>query len=297
MPRVQVGERNLDLGNLDKVLYPETGFTKAGVIDYYTRIAPVMLSHLAGRPLSLRRCPDGVDADCFFEKRCPGHHPDWLPVHRMRSERSGHIGFCGADDLPALVWLANQAVLEIHPYLHLASAPECPTALVFDLDPGPPAGLAEACRVGLLLRGLLAEMGLDCLPKTSGGKGLHLVAPLNTEVTHARTKRFARAVAETLTRDDPARVTATMAKAERAGKVFIDWSQNDAHKTTVAVYSLRIGPVPRVSAPVTWDELESALADRDTDRLRLGPDAVLARADARGDLFQPVLTRRQRLQD
>jgi bifunctional non-homologous end joining protein LigD len=295
MTQVRVGERLLDLGNLDKVLYPRTGFTKAGIIDYYSRIAPVMLPHLADRPLSLRRCPDGVNGDCFFEKRCPAHRPDWLPVHRLPSSSAGSIGFCGANDLPALVWLADQAVLELHPYLHLAQAPDRPTALVLDLDPGPPAGLAEACRVGRLLCGLLAELGLDCIAKVSGGKGLHVYVPLNTEVSYARTKTFARALAQTLTRDDPTRVTATMAKVERTGKVFIDWSQNDLKKTTVAVYSLRVGPTPRASAPVAWDEIDAALADGDADRLRFDPAAVLARVEHHGDLFAPLLAKPQSL--
>ena len=289
MPRVRVDGHTIDLGNLDKVLYPQTGFSKAHVIDYYRQIAPALLPHLAGRPLSLRRCPDGVEGDCFFEKRCPGHRPAWLPVHALPSGSSGGIDFCGVDGLPALVWLASQGVLELHPFLHVADDPDRPRMLVFDLDPGPPAGLADACRIGQLLRRMLAETGLQCWAKTSGGKGLHVYAPLNTTVTYARTKRFARAVAEVLSRNDPEGVTATMAKAQRSGRVFIDWSQNDRNKTTAAVYSLRVGRKPQASAPLDWDEIDAALADGDTEPLRFHPDAVLRRVAEHGDLFRPVL--------
>lgn len=297
MPQVRVAGRTLEIGNLDKPLYPAVGFTKAQVIDFYRRVAPALLPHLAGRPLTLKRCPEGVAADCFYEKRCPEHRPDWLPVHSLPSGSAGRIGFCGVDDLPALIWLASQAALELHPYLHRADMPGRPDVLVFDLDPGPPADLADACRVARLLRGLLRQTGLDCWAKTSGGKGLHVMVPLNTEVSYVRTKRFARAVADTLAQDDPGRITAKMAKAGRVGKIFIDWSQNDRHKTTAGVYSLRIGREPWVSAPVAWDEIDTALAAGDTERLRLGPDAVLHRLAERGDGFAPVLTRRQTLPD
>jgi len=284
MARVVVEGRTLELTHLEKVLYPRTGTTKAAVLDYYRRAAPVLLPHLARRPVTLRRYPDGVEGESFFEKRCPDHRPEWVETHEVPSVRYGSIGFCGIDGLAALMWVVNLGALELHPYLHLGDTTEQPTALVFDLDPGPPADLVDACRVGLLLRGLLREVGLECVAKTSGGKGLHVYVPLDTESGYERTKGFARAVAEALARRDPERVTSLMSTAERAGKVLVDWSQNDAHKTTVAAYSLRAGPRPTVSAPVTWAEVERAASG-----LVFGPDAVLERVATHGDLFRPVL--------
>jgi len=304
MPRVDVDGHTLELTHLDKVLYPETGTTKAEVLDYYRRIAPVLLPHLAGRPITMRRYPHGVDGTSFFEKRCPSYQPDWVPTYEMPSKRHGAIGFCGIDSLAALVWMVNLSSLELHPYLHRVGAPERPTALVFDLDPGLPADITDACRVGLILRRLLEQTGLHCLPKTSGGKGLHVYVPLNGDVTYERTKRFARAVAETLARDDPDHVTSTMAKEKRAGKVFIDWSQNDEHKTTVAVYSLRARPRPTVSTPLRWDEVERGAAlERGSGlgaraaALSAEPGSAVERVEQMGDLFLPALEERQALPD
>jgi len=298
MPRVDVGGRTLDLTHLDKVLYPETGTTKAEVIDYYRRIAPVLLPHLAGRPITMKRYPHGVDGTSFFEKRCPSYQPDWVPTYQMPSKRHGSIGFCGIDSLAALVWMVNLSSLELHPYLHRVGAPERPTTLVFDLDPGRPADLTDACRVGLVMRRLLEQTGLDCYPKTSGGKGLHIYVPLNSRVTYERTKRFARAVAETLARDDPDDVTSVMAKEKRTGRVFIDWSQNDEHKTTVAVYSLRARHRPTVSAPLHWDEVERGAG---LERGATGPAVEIGpaveRVERMGDLFLPVLEQQQELPD
>lgn len=291
MPRVTIDGHTLELTHLEKVLYPQTRTTKAAVLDYYRRIAPVLLPHLAGRPITMRRYPHGVEGTSFFEKRCPSYQPEWVPTYEMPSQRHGSIGFCGIDSLAALVWIVNLSSLELHPYLHRVGAPRRPTALVFDLDPGAPADLTDACHVGLVLRQLLQAAGLDCYPKTSGGKGLHVYVPLNTDVTYEQTKRFARAVAETLARDDPEHVTSTMAKEKRAGKVFIDWSQNDEHKTTVAVYSLRARSHPTVSAPLEWAEVEGG-AD-----LVFEAQAAVDRVEMRGDLFRPVLEQRQQLPD
>jgi len=242
------------------VLWPASGFTKAGVIDYYARVAEAILPHLRDRPLTLKRYPDGVEAQSFFEKRCPSHRPDWVetaPVWSGRNE--GDIDYCLCNERATLIWMAQLAALELHPSLSLADEIERPTVLAFDLDPGDPAGILECCRVGLRLREMFAELGLECFPKTSGSKGLQVYVPLNVEVTYERTKPFARAVAQTLEREQPKLVVSRMAKKLRKGKVFVDWSQNDQHKTTVAVYSLRARERPAVSTPLQWVELHQEL--------------------------------------
>jgi bifunctional non-homologous end joining protein LigD len=299
---VDVDGRLLELSNLDKVLYPRTGTTKAEVIDYYARVAPALLRHVGGRPLSLRRCPDGVEAECFFEKNCPGHRPDWIRTVRVDSERSrsrdGAIEFCVAEDRAGFVWLANLAALELHPYLHNADETAHPTLVVFDLDPGPPAGLIDTARVALRIRRLLGEAGLVTVAKTSGSKGLQVYVPLNRgSVPYERTGRFAQAVARLLEQETPGQVVSTMAKARRAGRVFVDWSQNNRHKTTIGAYSMRIGPRPTVSTPVSWEEVEEAVEASAEKRLDFETGDVLGRVEDLGDLFAPVADVEQDLPD
>jgi len=276
---IEVEGRRLRLSNLDKLMYPEAGFTKGQLIDYYVRIAPVLLPHLRGRPLTLKRYPNGVEGQYFYEKRCPPHAPEWV----SKGEMIG-ISFCLADDLPTLAWLANLADLELHPSLSRAEAPERPTTMVFDLDPGAPAGLRECTEVALLLRSTLAELGLECFPKTSGSKGMQVYVPLHSEVTYDHTKALARALARLLEKQHGKLVTSVMAKERRRGKVFIDWSQNDLHKTTVCVYSLRARERPTVSTPLLWEEVEAG----DPDALVFESGEVLERVEEHGDLFGPV---------
>jgi len=275
---IEVDGRRLDLSNLEKVLYPAAGFTKAQVIDYYARVAPAMLPHLAGRALTLVRCPDGVEGERFFEKRCPPHHPDWIP-------EVGGLRSCEVRELAALVWLANLAALELHTLQARADEPGRPTAVVFDLDPGPPAGVLDCCRVALELRELLDELGLEAVVKTSGSKGLHLSIPLHTAVNADVTKAFALTIGRVLASRDPKRIVTDMRKELRRGRVFVDWSQNDEHKPTVAAYSLRIQPRPTVSTPVTWQEVEDALEMADPDALTFETAAVLERVAELGDLY------------
>ncbi|MBA3709803.1 MAG: ATP-dependent DNA ligase [Planctomycetes bacterium] len=288
---VAIAGRKLSLTNLDKVLYLDAGFTKAQVIDYYTRIASVMLPHLEDRPITLKRYPNGSGGMFFYEKRCPVYRPDWVQTATI-AVKSGSIDFCIVDGVPTLAWLANLACLEIHTYLYRSAHPDVPTSMVFDLDPGAPAALLDACRIGLQLRRLLADHGLACVAKTSGSKGLHVHVPLNPRGRGAPsfedTKDYAHTVALAMERRFPDQVTSVMAKAERPGKVFIDWSQNDRSKTTCCVYSLRAQPRPTVSAPVTWAEIERAVTRGDAGGLVREADAVLARASQEGDLFADV---------
>jgi bifunctional non-homologous end joining protein LigD len=293
---VEVEGRTLSLSNLQKVLYPQTGFTKGDVIDYYARIAPVVLPHLRDRPLTLKRYPNGVEAPFFYEKQCPSHRPDWIRTESIVARSEGKtIDFCVADDLPTLVWLANLADLELHPSLSKAQKIERPTVMAFDLDPGPPAAILECCRVALWVREAFEALGLRCFAKTSGSKGLQVYVPLNTvEITYAHTKPMARAFAELLEKQHPELVVSRMTKSLRKGKVLVDWSQNDEHKTTVGVWSLRGRERPTVSTPVAWDEIERALSREDAERLVFEAPAALERA-AEGDLFAPVVELRQRL--
>ena len=289
--------RRLRLTNLDKVMYPKTGFTKRDLIDYYVRIAPVLLPHLHDRPLTLKRYPDGVEGQFFYEKQCPSHRPDWVQtaaVYSRHNKRS--IDFCLANDLPTMVWLANLADIELHTSLALAQDVNRPRMMVFDLDPGPPADIVACCRVGVHLRELFEQLGLEAFAKTSGSKGLQIYVPLNTDVTYDDTKPFARAVAELMEKQHPKQVVSRMTKSLRDGKVFIDWSQNDEHKTTANVYSLRARERPTVSTPVTWDEVAAgAKQRRGTKRLTFEYGDVLARVERDGDLFAPVLTLQQEL--
>ncbi len=298
--QVEVDGRELKLTNLDKVLYPKAGFTKGEVVDYYAKVAPALVPHLAGRALTLRRFPEGVDDSeaAFFEKRCPKHRPEWVRTATVEAgPRAGKIDFCVCEDLPTLVWMAQLAALELHPSLSLAKTPNLPTVLVFDLDPGPPADILDCCRVGLRLRDLFDHFGLECLPKTSGSKGLQVYVPLNTRVSYERTKPFARAIAQLLEKQTPDRVVSKMKKAERRGKVFVDWSQNHRRKTTIAVYSLRARERPTVSTPVGWDEVEGAIERDDASSLVFEAGDVLTRIDRHGDLFAPVLELKQKLPD
>ena len=293
---VTVEDRELELSNLDKVLYPKTGFTKGQLIDWYAGIGEVLLPHLRGRPLTLKRYPNGVEGKHFYEKRCPKHRPEWVTTASVWSDRrEGEIDYCVVEDLPTLVWLANLADIELHTSLAKAAAIERPTAMVFDLDPGAPADVVDCAQVALWLRGLFDQLGLNCYPKTSGSKGMQLYVPLNGEVTYAETKPFAKAVAEALEAKFPDRVVSQMSKAKRPGKVLIDWSQNDRHKTTVCVYSLRAKDRPTVSTPLEWDEVEAALEAGDAEALVFDHAAVLERVAAKGDLFAPLLSEEQQL--
>jgi bifunctional non-homologous end joining protein LigD len=293
---IEVGGKKLAVSNLGKVLYPKAGFTKGQVIDYYIGISPVLLPHLKNRPITLKRYPDGVEGFFFYEKQCPSHRPAWVKTTEVPSRRdAGKIDYCMINELPALIWAANLADLELHTFLHRAPAIDRPTALAFDLDPGPPANIVLCCRVGLWLQAILEALGLQCFVKTSGSKGLQLFAPLNTATSYEKTKAFARALAEGLEREHPEQVVSRMRKALRKGKVLIDWSQNDQHKTTVNVYSLRARERPTVSTPVTWQEVNAAVESDDPHSLSFDSDAVLKRVERQGDLFALVLTLRQRL--
>jgi bifunctional non-homologous end joining protein LigD len=286
---VEVEGRRLSLSNLDKVMYPEVGFTKGQLIDYYTRVAPVLLPHLRGHPLTLKRYPNGVEGQYFYEKQCPSHRPEWVASAAIPVSRKT-IDFCLCDDLPTLVWLANLADLELHPSLSLAAAIERPTVMAFDLDPGPPAGIEECCEVAVLLRDALASLGLESFPKTSGSKGMQVYVPLNRgEATYDDTKPLSQALARHLESQHPKLIVSTQKKELRRGKVLIDWSQNDEHKTTVSVYSLRARPTPTVSTPVRWEELDDPAA------LSFDSAAVLERVEREGDLFEPVHVLQQTL--
>jgi bifunctional non-homologous end joining protein LigD len=293
---VEVDGLELELSNLDKVFYPQTGFTKAEVVDYYTRVSPVMLPHLAGRAVTLKRYPDGVNGEFFFEKECPAFHPDWVETTTVpsRNER-GKVTSCVVENLATLVWLANLATLEFHTQLSRKAGEDRPDSLVFDLDPGPPADTLDAAWAALRLKEALADEGLECFPKTSGGKGMHVLVPLNTPLDFKRTKSFAHTMAQELEKTYPDRVTSVMRKELRKGKIFIDWSQNDPHKTTVCAYSLRAGTRPFVSAPVRWEELEEAQRRADAGALAFEAWEVLARVEDAGDLLDPVLKLKQSL--
>ena len=287
---VQVGGRALKVTNLDKVMYPQVSFTKRDVIEYLVHIAPALLGHLGGRPLTRVRFPNGVEGKSFFEKQCPGHRPDWVQVAPIAlSEKI--VEFCVCEDLPTLVWLGNLAALELHTSLSRAVPIERPTMMVFDLDPGPPATIVECCRVALLLQGMFEGLGLQAFAKTSGSKGMQVYVPLNAPgATYELTKGFSKAVAETLEAAEPDLVVSRMAKSLRAGKIFIDYSQNDEHKTTVCVYSLRARDRPTVSTPITWDEVRACHISGNPQQLVFEASQVIERVAEHGDLFAPVLS-------
>lgn len=279
---VQVDGRKLKLSNLDKVLYPEDGFTKGEILDYYARIAPVMLPHLADRIVTLIRYPDGVDASGFFAKHAPSHRPSWIRTAEVAASSSGKtIQYVLIDDLSSLMWAANLAAIEFHVPQWRVSDQEHHDLLVLDLDPGAPATLVDCIQVALAARDLLSTHGLELRAKTSGAKGLHLYAPL-TGVTGEQARELARTIALALEGANPGRVVSSMAKAERPGKVLVDWSQNTHAKTTVAPYSLRATPHPAVSTPVTWEQLAAAKRPED---LRFPPSRALEQVERHGDLL------------
>ena len=293
---VEIDGRRLSLSNLDKVLYPEVGFTKGQVIDYYTRIAPAVLPHLRDRPLTLKRYPNGVNAQYFYEKQSPSHRPEWVQTSAVFSRSNSRtIDFTLANDLPTLVWLANLADLELHTSLALAADVRAPTLIAFDLDPGPPATIVECSEVAVRLREAFEHLGLEAFPKTSGSKGMQVYVPLNTPTTYGDTKPFARALAQVLERRHPELVVSDMSKERRRGKVFVDWSQNDEHKTTVNVYSLRARERPTVSTPLMWDEVEGVLESRDPEALSFTSAEVLERVAEHGDLFAGVVDLEQEI--
>jgi len=295
---VEVQGRHLKLSNLEKVLYPAAGFTKKDVIDYYVRIGPALLPHLRGRALTRKRYPDGVEGEPFFEKNAPTHKPEWVNTAAIWSGRNRRtIHYILADDLATLVWLANLAALELHPSLSLASDTTCPTEMVFDLDPGPPANIVQCCEVGLWLREIFDHFGLRSFPKTSGSKGLQIYIPLNTPTTYEATKLFSHALATLLEHEHRELVVSEMSKQARTGKVFVDWSQNDEHKTTISVYSLRARERPTASTPVTWDEVERCHKKQKADLLVFEARETVARFEKLGDLFAPLLELKQRLPD
>jgi bifunctional non-homologous end joining protein LigD len=295
-PVVDIQGRHIKLSNLEKVLYPAAGFTKGQVIDYYARIAPLLVPHLAGRPLTLKRYPNGVDGKFFFEKNATQHRPDWVQTTPVWSE-SNHrtVNYILANDLPTLIWLANLAAIELHPSLSLARKLSCPTMMVFDLDPGPPANIVQCCQVGLWLREIFEKFKLQSFAKTSGSKGLQIYVPINAPTSYEVTKSFANALARLLETEHRELVVSDMKKQLRVGKVLVDWSQNDEHKTTISLYSLRARERPTVSTPVRWDEVELCLKKKDAQSLVFEAGDVLKRTEKMGDLFAPVLNLKQTL--
>ncbi|MHB8069278.1 MAG: non-homologous end-joining DNA ligase [Desulfobaccales bacterium] len=293
---VEIGGRRLSLANLEKDLYPAYGFTKAQILDYYRRMAGFILPHLQGRALTFKRYPEGVDRDFFFEKRCPAHHPAWVKTAEVRQDKGEPRRVCLVNDLATLMWVENLASLELHVPLARAGSPETPDALVFDLDPGEPANILDCARVALILRDLLLPLGLAGYVKTSGQKGLHVYVPLNRpETTFEHTKQFSKAVAGIMEKNYPDLVTSKMAKESRQGRVFINWSQNDAKKTMICVYSLRAREKPLVSFPLAWGELEDLAGLGDPEKLQVIQAEAVRRVEQQGDLFQEVLVKRQKL--
>ncbi|MDD4601543.1 Multifunctional non-homologous end joining protein LigD [bioreactor metagenome] len=286
----------LQVSNLNKVFYPDNGFTKGQMIDYYIRIAPALLPHLTGRPLTLKRYPNGAAGKFFYQKECPKSRPSWLPTVPVWSNRNKRpVNYCLIENLPSLVWAANLASLELHTSLSLANNLLQPSIMVFDLDPGPPATIVECTQVALWLRDFFTQLHMASFPKTSGSKGLQVYVPLNTEITYEQTKHFAHSLARMLETKYPSQIVSNMRKNLRTGKVFIDWSQNDGHKTTVCVYSLRARNEPTVSTPVTWTEVEKTWNTKTAKHLEFTSTQVLERFLRLGDLFHPVLTIKQHL--
>ena len=293
--RVDIDGREVSLSNLDKVLYPSTGFTKGDLIDYYVRIAPVLLPHVRDRPLTMKRFPDGVDGQFFYGKQLPAHAPEWVRhVEVPSQDDSDTVEYAVLCDLPTLVWAANLAAIELHVPLwrvgrRRRSLPAPPDYLVFDLDPGPGTTVVECCQVALDVVDRLGRLGRDALAKTSGSKGLQVYAPLPARWTWDRSRTAARELADALTRDRPDAVVVNMRKALREGRVLIDWSQNHPAKTTVAAYSLRAVTEPRASTPVTWDEVAACADSGDPEQLAFDAAAVLDRVDRQGDLFAALV--------
>jgi len=292
---LDVNGTKVDVTNLDKIFYPKARFTKGNVIDYYVRISSVLLPHLKDRPITLKRYPDGVEGFFFYEKKCPDHRPKWVKTTKVAKSEGGQINYCVINDLPSLVWAANLADLELHTFLHKAPSIRRPTAIAFDLDPGPPADIVLCCQVGLWLKDLFDALQLDSFAKTSGSKGLQVYVPINSAATYDKTKTFSHAIAELLESQSPETVVSKMQKSLRAGKVLVDWSQNDDHKTTVSVYSLRAKDYPTVSTPVTWEEVDAVVRSKKATALRFESKEVLNRVEKMGDLFAPVLSLKQKL--
>lgn len=293
---VEIGGRRLKLTNLEKIFYPATGFTKGGMIDYYARIAPVLVPHLTDKPLTLKRYPNGVNEEPFFEKNATKHRPDWVKTAPIWSEGNRRdVNYILCNDLATLIWVANLGSIELHPSLSLADEILCPRSIVFDLDPGPPANIIQCCQVALWLRAIFEHFGLESFPKTSGSKGMQIYLPLNTPTSYDETKPFAHALARLLENEHRELIVSDMKKAIRTNKVFVDWSQNDDHKTTVSVYSLRARERPTVSTPITWEEAERALKKKDPGLLVFETHQTLERVEKLGDLFAPLLKLKQRL--
>ncbi|HEV8544441.1 MAG TPA: non-homologous end-joining DNA ligase, partial [Verrucomicrobiae bacterium] len=294
---LEIDGRTLQVSNLDKIMYPATHFTKADVIDYYIKAGKYILPHLKDRPLTLKRYPDGVTGEHFYEKEAPSHTPEWVQTATVpRRGRAGDIHYVMINDVASLVWAANLASLEMHVFLARLPHADRPTSVVFDLDPGEPADILDCAQVSIWIRDLLGQFDLQCFVKSSGSKGLQLYVPLNTTITYEKTRPFAKAIAELLEKQHPDRVEADMAKALRGGKVFIDWSQNSDFKTTVCVYSLRAKKtLPFVSMPFTWDEVERAGQQEDASAFYRDPKAALKRLEERGDLFEPILKLKQKI--
>lgn len=300
---MSAGDTSLDIAgtkvpvsHLDKVFYPKAGFTKGQVLDYYIRISPVLLPHLRNRALTLKRYPNGVEGGFFYEKRCPAYRPKWVNTVAVWSERNhGEIQYCLANDLPSLVWAVNLGDLEIHTSLASSRDVDRPTMVAFDLDPGAPANIVQCAEVALLLKQKFDDLSLKCFAKTSGSKGMQVYVPLNTPATYDMTKGFAHRMAIELENEHPGKITSNMSKAVRKGKVFVDWSQNDRHKTTVCVYSLRAKDYPSVSTPIEWGEVETTAKKRDSEILTFLSHDTLKRVEKYGDLFEPVLKLKQKL--
>jgi bifunctional non-homologous end joining protein LigD len=293
---LEVEGHRIQVSNLDKVLYPETGFTKGDVIRYFIDVSPVLLPHLKDRALTMKRYPDGVGKFFFYEKNCPAYRPKWVRTAPVYSHGRGAImNYCLANNLASLVWMAGLADLELHTSLARKTNIERPTMMVFDLDPGEGASAMECAQVAFWLREKLSAMKLESFPKTSGSKGIQLYVPLNTPVDFDQTKITARQLGDAIVAEHPEAAVTKMLKTLRKKKVLIDWSQNDRHKTTVCVYSLRATPRPQVSTPLSWTELERLWKQGDVDAFRFSPDDVRARIKKHGDLFAPVLTLKQKL--
>jgi bifunctional non-homologous end joining protein LigD len=294
--QIVVDGKQVRVTNRDKVLYPSTGFTKGQLIDYYRAIAPTMLPYLRGRTVTLKRFPDGVEGESFFGKHCPPRRPEWVHTARVAADNAeGEVNYCVVDDAATLVWMAQLATLEFHVSLARAERVQRPTSIVFDFDPGAPATIVECGMVALLLREICEGLGLQAFPKVSGSKGIHLFIPLNTPVTYEQTKPWAEAMAELLVQRAPELVVANMRRALREGRVLVDWSQNDEHKTTVCVYSTRGKAQPTVSMPIEWTEVEALVRTEDASPLLFSPERALERVAQRGDLFAPVLSLEQKL--
>jgi bifunctional non-homologous end joining protein LigD len=294
--QLEIEGHALTVSNLEKVLYPQAGFTKGDVIRYFIDVSPVLLPHLRDRPITMKRYPEGVDHFFFYEKQCPRYRPDWMGTADVRSERrGGMMQFCVVNNLASLVWMGNLADLELHTSLARAPKVDQPTVMVFDLDPGEGTNAIQCAQVAFWLRDKLESLKLKSFPKTSGSKGVQVYVPLNTPATFERTKTLSRQVADAIASEHPDAVVTNMLKKLRTRKVLIDWSQNDEHKTTVCVYSLRATPKPQVSTPLTWPELQKLWKRGDADAFRFSPDDVRARVKKHGDLFEPVLKLKQKL--